>query len=232
MNVKNCPKLNQHPYNLASEGICGRPRLADVGGVPYLVPGPAKWQERVYDLKQVCQQVDLPDGFILGASACSKHVIGRNAELMPNLKNGNGNSTKFNNNTHVAKMLDGEDVPITDNHICEKYNSTEFTLLGNLFISEGKSGEPVVFVKVKNRIGTEKSLVTCMQKGLNDHFKSDQDPENKTIGLGGCFISLNKTKTKIHIMPDFSKKLLIRIVFQSHDKSNIYDESVLTEWIE
>ena len=46
--VSTTPDMTQAPWRLASPGICGNPRLCDVGGVPYLVPGPAAWQERVY----------------------------------------------------------------------------------------------------------------------------------------------------------------------------------------
>lgn len=39
-----CPDLSLPPFNLASEGICGSPKLAEAGGVPYLIPGPAKYR--------------------------------------------------------------------------------------------------------------------------------------------------------------------------------------------
>ena len=71
--VDTTPDLSKEPWNLASEGIAGSARLADVGGVPYLVPGPAAYRDRVYDMRHVAAQCDLPDGFVLGASACSKH---------------------------------------------------------------------------------------------------------------------------------------------------------------
>jgi hypothetical protein len=36
--VVDSPDFREPPFHLASEGICGSPRLADVGGPPYLVP--------------------------------------------------------------------------------------------------------------------------------------------------------------------------------------------------
>lgn len=48
--VVDCPDLTQAPYGLASRGICGKSRLADVGGVPYLIPL-AQYQKQVYDLQ-------------------------------------------------------------------------------------------------------------------------------------------------------------------------------------
>jgi hypothetical protein len=42
VSVVECPDLSLDPWGLASQGICGSPRLADVGGVPYLFPLPRK----------------------------------------------------------------------------------------------------------------------------------------------------------------------------------------------
>lgn len=184
--VSKTPDLTQKPWNLASPGICGNSRLCDVGGVPFLVPGPAAWKERVYDIRHVAKQCDLENAFVLGASACSRHFLGSNAELMPNSASGK-------NNTHCAKMMNDED------YTCERYESTEFTLLGNLYLSDGHREGRALHIKVKHRIGNFKSLITCIQSGLADHFPSE------VIGLGGCFLSLGKTSTKVHVMPDFSK---------------------------
>jgi len=182
--VDTTPDLSRAPWNLASEGIAGSPRLCDVGGVPYLVPGPPAYNERVYDLRHVATQCDLPDGFVLGASACSKHFLGTNAELMPN-------SAANKNNTHTAQMQNEKE------YLCKKYESTEFTLLGNLFVCEGKRGRSL-HVKVSHRIGDEGSLITCMRKGLDEAFRE------QVVGIGGCFLTLGKTVTKVHVMPKFS----------------------------
>ena len=54
--VVDCPDLSKEPYGLASPGICGKTRLADVGGVPYLIPL-SQYQTQVYDLQvSVCQR--------------------------------------------------------------------------------------------------------------------------------------------------------------------------------
>ena len=58
-----------------SVGICGSTRLADVGGVPYLVPGPAAWRERTYNFNHVAKQTDVPGAHVLGACAGSKHYV-------------------------------------------------------------------------------------------------------------------------------------------------------------
>ena len=55
-----CPDLSRAPYHLAAKGLCGATSLADVGGVPYLAPGPAQWRERVYNLDHTASQVNNP----------------------------------------------------------------------------------------------------------------------------------------------------------------------------
>ena len=72
------------------------------------------------------------------------HFLGSNAELMPN-------SAATKNNTHTAQMQSDKE------YKCFKYKSTEFTLLGNLFLCEGKRGRSL-HVKVSHRIGEEGSL--------------------------------------------------------------------------
>ena len=49
--------------------------MADVGGVPYLVPGPAAWRERTYNFNHVAKQTDVPGAHVLGACAGSKHYV-------------------------------------------------------------------------------------------------------------------------------------------------------------
>ncbi|XP_044142669.1 ester hydrolase C11orf54 homolog isoform X2 [Bufo gargarizans] len=36
--VVDCPDLTQYPFGFPVKGLCGKTRIADVGGVPYLVP--------------------------------------------------------------------------------------------------------------------------------------------------------------------------------------------------
>ncbi|XP_028662648.2 ester hydrolase C11orf54 homolog isoform X2 [Erpetoichthys calabaricus] len=38
VSVVECPDLTQHPFSFPVQGICGHPRITDVGGVPYLIP--------------------------------------------------------------------------------------------------------------------------------------------------------------------------------------------------
>ncbi|PRD24895.1 UNVERIFIED_CONTAM: Ester hydrolase C11orf54-like protein [Trichonephila clavipes] len=182
--VVDCPDLRKKPYMLSSEGLCGNPRIADVGGVEYLMPLAKK--DKVYDFKDITKKIGMPNAFIIGAGAGPRPHIGINCEMMANLKLGEGESI----NTHIAKLdKDGacELVHLKDN--------TQFCILGNIFISEGKPGK-VLKVVAKNRKGSE-NFVTTMRLALAKKFE-------KPVGIGGVFV-IQTGKAKLHIMPDYSE---------------------------
>lgn len=89
-------------------GLCGKPRITDVGGVPYLVPLVQKhkvdlmkilhgdndhqpvvmWflQSRLssfqeYNMNTISKELELPGAFVLGAAAAPSRVVGMNAEV-------------------------------------------------------------------------------------------------------------------------------------------------------
>lgn len=87
-------------------GLCGSPRITDVGGVPYLIPLVQKHKVFVfdnrdneqcsamngivthcllssqeYDMNTVAQKLELPGAFILGAAAGPARILGMNAEV-------------------------------------------------------------------------------------------------------------------------------------------------------
>lgn len=190
VSVVDCPNLKDEPFTLASEGICGKPRLADVGGVPYLVPIVQK--DKIYNLGTVMKQAEVPDGLAIGAGAGPFHTVGVNCEMMHNMKCGN----KPVNNSHYAKVSeDGsyEQGKFTD-------TCSEFGLMANLLISEGQPGK-VIRVSAKKRTGTD-NFVTAMRKILAAHYGTNP------VGIGGAFL-IAKGKAKLHIMPKFSTAPLL-----------------------
>ncbi|CAK8676104.1 ester hydrolase C11orf54 homolog [Clavelina lepadiformis] len=193
--VVDCPDLSKDPYGLAAPGLCGKTRLVDVGGVPYLCPV-SQYMERVYDLENVSNQVNLPGCFILGAGAGSKHAVGVNCEMMPNIRCAGGQHER-QNLVHISKVI-----PEDGSHVLEAYESqhndiTEFVLLANLFCSEGKLGK-VLHVRAKCRKG-DKDLVECMKGAIRKHYGP-----NRAVGMGGTFL-VKQGSIKIHVMPDFSE---------------------------
>jgi len=140
VSIVECPDLTEEPFGLAAKGICGSTRLADVGGVPYLVPGPAAWRERTYNFNHVAKQTDVPGAHVLGACAGSKHYVQVNSECIPNIRTEGDDKEQFRNETHIAK-IDPSDGSCVLMHYQNELQAAEFTLLGNLFLSEGKQGK-------------------------------------------------------------------------------------------
>ena len=83
VSVVECPDLTQAPFNLASKGLCGNPRVLDIGGVPYLVPIAQK--NKLYDMKDYPKLTGFSskeDCLIIGAGAAPWTYLERNAEVL------------------------------------------------------------------------------------------------------------------------------------------------------
>jgi len=181
--VVESPDFREPPFHLAAEGINGSPRLADVGGPPYLVPKVQR--HKVYNLTDIADEIKLPGCSFLGAGAGSSRLAGCNCELMPNSNLATGEI-----HTHFAKMKDGAPV-------LERYMSNEFGLLANLLATEGKAGK-VLKVSASGRAG-DLNFITAIRKVMHAHYGED-----KPVALGGVFI-MDKGQAKLHVMPDFSE---------------------------
>lgn len=184
--VVDCPDMRKAPFHLAAPGICGSPRLCDVGGPPYLVPQVQR--DKLYNLKDIAEEVGLPGANFIGAGAGSSRLTGTNCELMPN-----SHLATDTIKTHFAKMKDGKP-------ILERYMSNEFGLLANLLATEGKGGK-VLKVKATGRIG-DKTFVNAIRTALAKEYG------DKPVGMGGVFI-IGKGNAKLHVMPDFSATPLV-----------------------
>eukprot|EP00050_Salpingoeca_kvevrii_P020573 m.100177 g.100177 ORF g.100177 m.100177 type:complete len:306 (+) comp8922_c0_seq5:90-1007(+) len=180
--VVDCPDLREPPFRLAAAGLCGSPRIADVGGVPNLVPSVDR--SKIYNLRHIACEIGLPNAFFLGAGAGSHRLTGVNSELMPNT-----NLATNEIHSRYAKVSQ------TGEAVLSHYESNEFSLLCNLLASEGKTGK-VLHVKAHRRTG-DKNFVSCMREGLFERFA-------EPIGLGGVFV-IKQGHAKLHVMPDFSK---------------------------
>uniref|UniRef100_A0A3Q3QUW6 DUF1907 domain-containing protein n=1 Tax=Monopterus albus TaxID=43700 RepID=A0A3Q3QUW6_MONAL len=80
VSVAECPDLTKDPFQFPVKGLCGKPRITDVGGVPYLVPLVQKHKE--YNMDTISKELELPGAFILGAAAAPSRIIGMNAEVI------------------------------------------------------------------------------------------------------------------------------------------------------
>lgn len=182
--VVECPNLTKPPFNLISEGIAGNVRIADIGGVPYLMPVVMK--EHTYKIKELCKLVELDNAYVFGAGAGPFHKLGMNAEMICDVK--------FNGTEKLNTKLG---TSINGNIKVQSSPCAEFGLLGNLGFCDGKKGEVIELV-VSKRISNE-SIMSSLRKVLKEEYK------DKVVGLCGTF-NVEKGKVKIHCMPDFSNE--------------------------
>lgn len=192
VDVVQCPDLREPPFNLAAPGLCGNPRIADVGGPANLHPFP-KWDRR-YSFLDLATLMEMPKdkGFLIGAGAGDWTQVGQNSELMPNLSY-EGDAMK--NLTHYAKVEKDGSV------LCERYAPECHTggLMANLFGSDGSPGE-VLKITAAIRRG-KLNFTDAIQAALKDAYGG------RTISLGGVFV-IKQGKANMHVMPDFSKEAL------------------------
>ncbi|KYO43016.1 ester hydrolase C11orf54 homolog [Alligator mississippiensis] len=184
VSVVDCPDLTQEPFTFPVKGICGKPRIADVGGVPYLLPLVQK--DKVYDLNTVAKEIELPGAFILGAGAASSRILGVNAEFIP-IAHTETEQKHAVNTSYTARIN-----PTDGGCLLEKYKYSNFGLLANLFASQGQPGK-VIEVKANGRTG-QHNFITCLRQILEEHYG------DKPVGMGGTFV-IQKGKAKMHIMP-------------------------------
>lgn len=191
VSVVDCPDLTQKPFMLASPGLCGNARLADVGGPGFLLPLPQK--DKKFSYSQIAESVELPGAFMIGAGAGPCHIVGVNSELIKNVKmDGKGGVTNIN--SHIAKVN-----PQDGGCILETIDKPEFSLMGNFLCSDGQPGK-VLEVKASCRTG-EENLMSCLRKALQARYGE------KPVALGGVFL-VEKGKANLHIMPEFSDTAL------------------------
>lgn len=188
ISVVQCPDLRQAPFHLATEGLCGEERVADVGGQAHLFPRPRL--DKIYSMTEVAKSMEMSSerGSILGAGAGPFHVVGRNCELSPNFSWNSG----FDNVDNQTRFIQIKNNAVST----EKSSSLDCALMANLYGSLGDPG-PVIKITARKRKGPEKSFTECIQKALHATYGDSQ-----TISLGGTFLA-KSGKALYHVMPDF-----------------------------
>uniref|UniRef100_A0A7N4PQF0 Chromosome 11 open reading frame 54 n=1 Tax=Sarcophilus harrisii TaxID=9305 RepID=A0A7N4PQF0_SARHA len=102
VSVVDCPDLTKEPYTYPVKGICGKPRIIEVGGVPYLLPLVNK--KKVYDMNIIAKEIEFPGAFILGAGAAPFQTLGINAEVIE--VKAKGRTGEYNFVTCMRKTLE------------------------------------------------------------------------------------------------------------------------------
>ncbi|XP_063060134.1 ester hydrolase C11orf54 homolog [Engraulis encrasicolus] len=186
--VTECPDLTQEPFKFPVKGLCGKPRVTDVGGVPYLIP--TVHLDKLYNMNTVSKELELPGAFIIGAGAISSKTAGMNAELMPLVLTESEGKPAVNGSYFASiNPVDGK---CLQERYSDRFHDCDFGLLANLYACEGKPGK-VLEVRASRRTGQD-SLVSCMRKAMELHYP------DQSLALGGTFV-IQKGKAKIHIMP-------------------------------
>ncbi|XP_038618035.1 ester hydrolase C11orf54 homolog [Tachyglossus aculeatus] len=188
VSVVDCPDLTKEPFTFPAKGICGKPRIADVGGVPYLIP--LVNREKIYNLNVVAKEMELPGAFILGAGAAPFRTLGVNAEFIP-IVQAESEQMRAVNGSYIAQINPADGECLLEKYSA-KYEDCDFGLLANLYASQGQPGK-VIEVKARGRTG-KRNFVTCMRETLEKHYG------DKPVGMGGTFV-IQKGKAKVHVMP-------------------------------
>lgn len=189
--IVDSPDLTLEPYFLASPYIGGDTTIIEYGNDDYLLPLVDK--SKVYDLVPIIRQIEsykTKDFAVVGAGAGPFEFINQNCEGIFNMKVF-ANGTIINENHIVRTKGAGIEVTKVPN------NETRAALLGNIFLSEGKSGK-VLKVTASNRTGDE-NFISAMRVGLTEKYSAD-----KFVGLGGVFV-MKKGTANIHVMAPFSE---------------------------
>ena len=191
VSVVRCPDLRESPFRLATRGLSGAEKVADVGGQRNLFPQPRL--NTTWSLTEIAAAMEMsPErGSLIGAGAGPFHVVGQNCELAPNLK-WEGRFENLDNQTRLAKMVDGE-------AIVEKSLSADCALMVNLYASLGQPG-PVLKIMARKRIGSVRSFTECIRSALSAAYG-----DSHIVSLGGGRV-VKTGKARYHIMPDFPKE--------------------------
>uniref|UniRef100_A0A7G3AKS5 DUF1907 domain-containing protein n=1 Tax=Lutzomyia longipalpis TaxID=7200 RepID=A0A7G3AKS5_LUTLO len=200
-----CPDLPGAPFNLANSGLCGNATIVEYGGAPYLLP--LVQRDKLYDINEICLKIcrerQMSQYLAVGAGAGPYVLCNSNCEGIFNLAG--GLDGKIVSKSHLAlvdkdKQCERRNIPASE---------TRTALLGNIYLSEGKTGQ-VLKIHCKKRTGSN-NFITQIRESLASHFV------DKDIGLGGTFL-LKNGKAHQHVMQDFSV-------------TPIYTEEELNTWL-
>ncbi|XP_068600671.1 ester hydrolase C11orf54 homolog [Brachionichthys hirsutus] len=187
VSVVDCPDLTQDPYQFPAKGLCGSPRITDIGGVQNLLSSVKINKE--YDMNVISKQLELPGAFILGATRGPGNILGFNAEVITLILTELEGKPAVNSSHYTCIGPDGK---CQQGKYSDKTSDCKIGPLGNLYACEGKPGK-VVEVRAKKRTGNH-SLVTALRKTLRESYP------DKSLALGGTFL-IQKGKAKVHLMP-------------------------------
>uniref|UniRef100_A0A1I7XMR5 DUF1907 domain-containing protein n=1 Tax=Heterorhabditis bacteriophora TaxID=37862 RepID=A0A1I7XMR5_HETBA len=205
--------LSKAPFNMTSRGFGNGLRIAEIGGPSNLFPKLHK--EKAFDLNEVCATCDAPHAAVFGPGAGPWPVVGVNCEMVAdaNLSQGKVNAiyltflilishsvlskVTFVHNLYIQTATK---IAYIEENSSNKYqtkiiDSTKFSLMANLAVSENDDPSEVVHFKCSIRTG-QLNLPETIRRAIAEHYT------DKPVSLAGLFI-LHEGEAKLHVMPDF-----------------------------
>eukprot|EP00759_Apiculatamorpha_spiralis_P042562 PhF_6_TR40530/c0_g1_i2/m.60718 len=203
--VMDCPTLLS--WGLASEGLCGDGKILDIGGVPLMFN--PDMQGTQFDLQHVLHGCGLGGSgsgrrLVTGAGAGANTDSVGNSEWVGNCLFENG--TPVRNDSLVSYITDMNTLP-QPYTVCPCPTGTCCCgCLANVYVSQGKSNQPVLNVRVEGRKKythrpndwheTELNRLVRLAMG-----KLARAP-HEVFGMGGA-VKVSGDSQMVHIMPPY-----------------------------
>ncbi|GMT09057.1 hypothetical protein PFISCL1PPCAC_354, partial [Pristionchus fissidentatus] len=181
VDIVDCPDLSSAPFNLTSPGFGKNLVIAEVGGPGNLFPEIHK--QKAFDITTICKTCEHPEAFAFGPGAGPWPIVGVNCEMVADVNCASGRV-----GTRIARLE-------KDSYALEQISKPVFSLMANLAVSDAESGQRVVHIKAKKRLGST-NFPDSLRAALVAAFPQ------QLVSLGGFFI-LRSGKAKLHVMPDF-----------------------------
>ncbi|RVE41297.1 hypothetical protein evm_014052 [Chilo suppressalis] len=136
--VVECPDLTQPEYDLTSPGLCGDPKLVEIGGPPYLLP--LVQRDKLYELRALLQHQRRDPALLAGAGAGPWPHTGVNCEGIVNLSVRNGS---VDQGTRVVTVEPRGAARGDTKYLQQRLppSETRTALLGNYLLSSGLPGK-------------------------------------------------------------------------------------------
>ncbi|XP_033225511.1 ester hydrolase C11orf54 homolog [Belonocnema kinseyi] len=171
--IVDSPDLTEPPFHLATPGLSGRPTILDVGGISFYSNEIEK--QKLYDIETLVKHLGYTkELLVIGAAHGPWPHLKKDSDVVVN--------TVLNKPKSAARSY-GITVDETRGKIefqALPLNETRFSVLGNLFLSEGKPGK-VLKVFAKKRTGKD-SFIFSMRRSIENRYGK------KLVGIGGAFV--------------------------------------------
>ncbi len=179
-----CPNLKL--WHCPAEGLSGNQKIIDVGGEPYMHD--KRFIGAEFDFEEIGKRIGSEKSYALGAGSGAMSCLdGHCGELIIN------ENLITNESRSVIAQVGTDKVSKA-----KKYTARKHGGLGNIFYSDGKTGE-VIKINIKGRSGKQGSLPQSIRTALLDNLDLKS---NEHVALGGVF-RIKSGKIRSHVQPDY-----------------------------